>query len=121
MKFILETEWRDYRGKIGFKDAEERAVALISDVLLVVVNTYQPDRDFALTIAEIRKLNKAVEVLEQPPDEDDEFRFEDDHFLVLKKVVLALAPRLPLLARSSGVLEDLFEESEKRDKQDKQE
>ena len=111
MKTIDEREWLDYRGKTQFKDAEGSVNAKVSDVLLVVANAYIPTSELTLIPAEMRKFNKAVEVLEAPPFEDDnKFWFEDDHFTILKKVVVTLASKLPSFARSSGEIEDLFTE-----------
>lgn len=110
MRTIKEREWLDYKGKTQFKDAEGKANAQVSDVLLAVANSYQPSQTLVLNTAEMRKFNKAVDVLEQPPfEEDNKFWFEDDHFAVLKKVVMELVTR-HVLARSAGEVEDLFKE-----------
>lgn len=109
MKTIEEREWSNYKGELMFLDEVKQEVAKVSNVLLTIANAYQPSQEFTLNIAEIRKLNKAVEVLEAAPFEDDnKFWFEDDHFAVLQKVVLSLVPRIPNLARSAGEVEDLF-------------
>ena len=111
MKTIEEKEWLDYKGNTQFKDAEGKVNAQVSDVLLAVANAYQPSDKLILNTAEMRKFNKAVDVLEQPPFADDnKFYFEDDHFAVLKKVVLELITR-HFMARSAGEVEDLFNES----------
>lgn len=111
MRTIEEREWSNYKGAVMFTDEAGEVPAKVSDVLLTVANGYQPSADLLLNIADIRKLNKAVEVLEQPPfAEDNKFWFEDSHFEVLQRVVLSLAPRLPALARSAGEIEDLFTE-----------
>ncbi len=112
MKTIEEREWLDYKGKTQFKDAEGQVNAQVSDVLLTVANAYQPSDKLLLNTAEMRKFNKAVDVLEQPPFVDDnKFWFEDDHFAVLKKVVMELVTR-HFMARSAGEVEDLFKENE---------
>jgi len=113
MKTIEEKEWRDYKGESKGKEEADGPRAMVSDVLLVVANAYVPTEGLILNTAEMRKFNKAVDVLEQPPfTDDDKFWFEDDHFEVLKKVVVYMAPRLLTLARSSGEVEDLFKQED---------
>ncbi len=62
--------------------------------LLVVVklfsSLYQPLQQLRLDEAGVRKLNKALDVLEADPDEDGYYALEDEHFESIKAVVSAM-------------------------------
>lgn len=109
MKTITEREWTDFKGKTQFLDEEETKIAMVSDVLLVIGNTYKPSDQLILSVGEIRKFNHAMDTLEEDPV-DGKYHIEEDRFEVLEKVVNFLTLHINVFARSAGGIEDLFKE-----------
>jgi hypothetical protein len=83
------------------KDVEPKS---IGEALIELAGNYIPIQGMTLKTAEIRKLNKAIDVLEAGP-EDGFFALEDEDFKVLKQVSVALA-EVSNMARSAPVIED---------------
>jgi hypothetical protein len=82
---------------------EERTVA---SVLADLAGQYIPIQGMTLKTEAIRKLNKAIDVLEAEP-ENGYFAFEDEDFKVLQKVAVTLAEN-SRLARSAPHIEDVL-------------
>ena len=81
----------------------------IGDVLANLAGMYQPIRELTLKTAEIRKLNKAIDVLEAG-SENGHFALEDEDFKVLKRVVVTLAENSSM-ARSAPIIEDILNDA----------
>jgi hypothetical protein len=81
----------------------------IGEILAELAGNYIPIQGMALKTAEIRKLNKAIDVLETGP-EDGYFALEDEDFKVLKEVAVTLAEATNM-ARSAPVIEDALNEA----------
>ena len=82
-------------------------------ILSSIANSYQPSQNLVLSIGEIRSLNKAVDILEENINNSDAvMEMEDEHFLVIKRVILDLLPRInvPIVLRNSPQIEDFLEE-----------
>jgi hypothetical protein len=67
---------------------------------------YQPIPTLSLKTAEIRKLNKALDVLEAGP-EGGYFALEDEDFKVLEQVLISFAENSNM-ARSAPYIEDIL-------------
>ena len=78
----------------------------IGETLAGLAGQYVPVQGLTLKTAEIRKLNKAIDVLEADP-EDGYFAIEDEDFKVLKQVAVTLAENSSL-ARSAPIIEDIL-------------
>ena len=78
----------------------------IGDTLAGLAGQYVPIQGLTLKTAEIRKLNKAIDVLEADA-EDGYFAIEDEDFRVLKRVAVSLAENSSL-ARSAPIIEDIL-------------
>ena len=91
--------------------------ATVGELLHWLLNSYQPQvllnlGQPPLGNADLRSLNRAIDILEGEPQEiDGYYRFEDQDFAVVKKVVIAMAP--VLTPRNSPILEDLLDEAPK--------
>ena len=79
----------------------------IGETFAKLAGMYQPIQGLTLKTAEIRKLNKAIDVLEAEP-EGGYFALEDEDFKVLGKVLIAFAESSNL-ARSAPFIEDILE------------
>jgi hypothetical protein len=90
-----------------FKDHRENVPErMIGDILAELAGNYVPIQGMALKTTEIRKLNKAIDVLEIGPA-GGYFALEDEDFNILKEVIVTLAENTNL-ARSAPVIEDIL-------------
>ena len=97
MHYLKDGPFEGYRGQ-GDKT--------IGETLAGLSGQYVPIQGLTLKTAEIRKLNRAIDVLESDP-EDGYFAIEDEDFKVLKQVAVTLAENSSL-ARSAPVIEDIL-------------
>ena len=113
MVYLKEQYLLDRKGNevILQKDNEE-FVPTMSYILAYIANGYSPSGSLTLSVGEIRHLNKALDVLEEKGGTIDEIMdVEDEHFMVLKKVIYDMLPRIliqPIL-RNSPQIEDFLE------------
>jgi hypothetical protein len=82
---------------------------MVGVTLASLVGKYIPIPNMTLKTAEIRKLNKAIDILEAEPD-DGWFAFEDEDFKVLQRVAVGLIEATNM-ARSAPMIEDLLNEA----------
>jgi hypothetical protein len=94
--YLKDGQFKDHR-----KGAESKT---IGEILAELAGNYVPIQGMALKTAEIRKLNKAIDVLEAGPV-GGYFALEDEDFNILKEVIVTLAENTNL-ARSAPVIED---------------
>ena len=80
----------------------------IVKVLINLAGMYQPIQGLTLKMADIRRLNRAIDILEGDPDDDGYFALEDEDFKVLKLVTITLAENSSL-ARSAPAVEDALD------------
>jgi hypothetical protein len=78
----------------------------IGEMISDFAGIYQPIEGLKLSTAEIRKLNKAIDVLEAGP-ERGYFAIEDEDFGILQRVTVALIESSSL-ARAAPYVEDIF-------------
>lgn len=88
----------------GHKTIDEEKT--IGEVFAEVASSYVPIEGMVLKTAEIRKLNKSIDVFEAGP-EDGYFALEDEDFNVLKRVLVTLVESTNL-ARSAPDIEDIL-------------
>jgi hypothetical protein len=81
----------------------------IGEFLRGLAGQYQPIEGLKLNMGEIRKLNKALAVLEAEP-EDGHFALEDEDFQVLRRVAITFIESSNL-ARSAPLLEDVLNDA----------
>ena len=100
MHYILEGPFT------GHKIITDKAIGeMISDF----AGIYQPIEGLKLTTAEIRKLNKAIDVLEAG-SERGYYAIEDEDFGILQRVTVSLIESSSL-ARAAPYVEDIFSNS----------
>lgn len=93
----------------GVKGDKKRTTeaATVSEVLYWLLDGWMPSPELTLTIPELRQLNRVIDILAGPPQEDQHYRFETADFELLKRVVLWVAPRCPA-ARNAPLIEDIL-------------
>lgn len=96
MRYLKEGPFNDHR-----KGADPKT---IGEILVELAGNYIPIQGMALKTAEIRKLNKTIDVLEGGT-ESGYYAFEDEDFKVLKQVVITMAESTNM-ARSAPEIED---------------
>lgn len=96
MHYLKDGQFKDHR-----KGVESKT---IGEILAELAGSYVPIQGMTLKTAEIRKLNKAIDVLEAGPTAGY-FALEDEDFNILKEVIVTLAENTNL-ARSAPVIED---------------
>ena len=110
---ITNHNFLDRKGDPVLKNNDgEQGVADMAYILSFVCNNYQPSQSLMLSIGEIRSLNRAVDVLEENIDDDGVIiEMEDEHFLIMKRVVLDLLPKMamPVILRNAPQVEDFLE------------
>lgn len=111
MRYIVEGPFCNHRRQpVSIQEgnngsSEYATIGWVLNMLMSNVSAYQPP----LSIPEYRIFNKIMDSLEQGPDDGGCYVFEDEHFKLLEKVCLQLAPRL--LLRHSPSLEDLLRQA----------
>ncbi len=85
----------------------------ISATFAGLAGSYVPIRGLTLKTADIRKLNRAIDILEAGPDKSGVLALEDEDFQVLRQVVIALAENSNM-ARSAPIVEDILNAAESR-------
>lgn len=113
MRYLKSDLFLDYKGQpkeVG-KDVDpvnpERK-ATTGDVLAFIADQYVPQQGFQLTLAEIRKLNKAIDVLYTVPV-DGVYRLEDEDFAVLSRTAQHMVLLMGIWSRSAPEIEDIIE------------
>lgn len=119
MKFIKQELFLDYKGNTRLAGDLDKAnpdrPAWNGEVIAFIADQYVPREGLTLNSGEIRKLNKAVEVLYsgitvlQNESEDGYYTLEDEHYETLKEVVLQFVIILPIWSRSTPQVEDIFD------------
>ena len=111
---IVNHKFLDRKGNsvilINSGEQEETNMAYILSFLL---NNYQPNQSLVLSIGEIRSLNGAIDLLEENIyDEGVVIEMEDEHFFILKKVILDLLPKIniPAILRNAPQISDFLDE-----------
>ena len=89
-----------------FEGHRDQGEGTIGETLAGLAGQYVPIQGRTLKTAEIRKLNRAIDVLEAAPAEGY-FAIEDEDFKVLVQVAVTLAENSSL-ARSAPVIEDIL-------------
>ena len=113
MIYLKEQYLLDRKGNevILVKDDEE-FVPTMSYILSYIANGYTPSQTLTLSVGEIRHLNKALDAIEEYGGEVDKvIEIEDEHFTIIKRVVMDMLPRIliqPIL-RNSPQIEDFLE------------
>lgn len=108
MRYIAEGPFVNHQGKpITLQGdvngtSEHATIGWVLNMLMSNVSGYQP----VLNIPEYRIFNKVMDTLEQGPDDEGFYSFEDEHFKLLEKICLQLAPKL--IFRHSPSVEDLL-------------
>ena len=109
MKYVKEEQFVTVTGQSfainGVKgDAEAKTdAASMGEVLHWLAASYNPQLGVQLNLPDLRKLNKAIDVLEAAP-ENGLYAFEDADFNVLKKVAPQIA--VYLSPRNAPLVED---------------
>lgn len=93
------------------EEGQEKHQGTIGEVLKVTLGLYRPNPQLgipALSIAEIRLFNRLLDILDGDPQEEDCFRFEDEDFKLLRKVMNAILPLTPYF-RNAPLIEDILD------------
>lgn len=110
MKYLKEEPLLNRLGKQIDMDTPEEKKGLTTGLYIyLVMDTYQPMQGFILNPGEMRLFNKVLSILDGDPKEGC-WEFEDADFALLRKVVLGVAPYIPLLSRYTPAIEDKFAE-----------
>lgn len=110
MKYLKEAPFIAVTGEpfiiqTSGKDSEEATVGAVIKLLL---ERYQPvpAQGRVLEIADLRRLNKALDTLDSGPDDDGYYAFEDEHWGVTRKVISWNSPLY--LVRNAPLLDDVI-------------
>ena len=111
MRYIKDDvlkNWHDKEVMLKEDNGEDKAMTIVR-VLQLVAGGWSPAiQEAVLPIMEIRHLQEALKTLEEDPDEDGFYAFEDTHFAVLEKVVKILITRIPPMAMQAPQVEDML-------------
>mgnify|MGYP001611316295 CR=1 FL=1 len=110
MKYLKNRPFEDRKGnaiQVTTTSANKQTVenVFLNELLIVLLNSYQPIQNLVLTVPEIRKYYKALDVLEK---KSDLFEFDNDVYEIMKKTVMALILSSLMLAKYAPILEDML-------------
>ena len=104
--FITATKKNFALEGVKGNQAEKTSEATVSEVLHWLVSSYTPQIAGVLSLQELRKLNSAIDVLENEPANGC-YEIETSDFEVIKKVAPKMA--VYLSPRNAPVVEDILE------------
>lgn len=97
MRYVEDKPFMVRTGKqFRIKDGDKESEATVGDVLKLVVNNYTPNAQvLVLDMPDLRKWNKALDILDGEPEQHNGaafWAFEDADFEVVKRIVNKFGP-----------------------------
>lgn len=109
MKFIKQEVFLNHKGQSQAVDDETGRKVWNGEILARIADKYVPQDGLLLqTVGDIRKLHRGIGVLDTEAV-DGFYSLDDEDYDLVKRVVIFMVLRMPLLVMCAPMIEDIFE------------